>query len=448
MTATKIPVGLPVRNPTNSYWQTPPHPLKDHRTTPNLPSSSQYVIVGSGVTGASIAHKLLLSHPTAQITILEARTAASGASGRNGGHCRGGRYLEFKNYAERFGKDDALKMDQWEEDNVKNVGVFIREHGIECDLRDVESVDVTTDDGQFQDILEALKMRKEVAGKAGVALWEHKIWSQEEARKELLIPQAVGAVSFPAHVLNPYRFVCALLEMSLEKGMNLQTNTPVVEVAKQHSGKKWIVSTERGDVEADRVILATNAYTSALYPPVADFIIPTRGQIAAIRPGSNIAGNPALKRTCEMSDGTSGDYFQSRQKPFTGAGDLIMGGGRRVSPTGEQPILDDSTIHPAISSYLVKTVPPKYFGRENWGEDGEVVMEWTGIMAYTKDQQPIIGQAPGQDGLWICAGFNGHGMALTFQAAEALVGLLTGREAEVEKWLPDCFKIARVPRIR
>jgi glycine/D-amino acid oxidase-like deaminating enzyme len=36
-------------------------------------------------------------------------------------------------------------------------------------------------------------------------------------------------------------------------------------------------------------------------------------------------------------------------------------------------------------------------------------MEWTGIMGYTKDRQPIIGQAPGQDGLWFCAGFNGHG---------------------------------------
>jgi len=36
-------------------------------------------------------------------------------------------------------------------------------------------------------------------------------------------------------------------------------------------------------------------------------------------------------------------------------------------------------------------------------------MEWTGIMGYTKDEQPIIGQAPGQDGLWICAGFHGHG---------------------------------------
>jgi len=30
-------------------------------------------------------------------------------------------------------------------------------------------------------------------------------------------------------------------------------------------------------------------------------------------------------------------------------------------------------------------------------------------MGYTPDKQPIIGEAPDQPGLWICAGFHGHG---------------------------------------
>ena len=36
-------------------------------------------------------------------------------------------------------------------------------------------------------------------------------------------------------------------------------------------------------------------------------------------------------------------------------------------------------------------------------------MEWTGIMGYTFDSQPIVGEDPDREGLWICAGFNGHG---------------------------------------
>ncbi len=82
---------------------------------------------------------------------------------------------------------------------------------------------------------------------------------------------------------------------------------------------------------------------------------------------------------------------------------------------GEQPILDDTTIHPNISYHLTHAAA-KYFGRENWGKDGKVLQEWTGIMGYTPDKQPIVGEATVQKGLWICAGFHGHGKQSTFHS--------------------------------
>ena len=332
MTRTKNPVSLPYLNPTKAYWQTPPLPISDHRTTPHLPSSSKYVIVGSGVTGASIAYKLLTLEPKASIVLLEAREArqaCSGATGRNGGHCRAGRYTNFKTDLEKFGKEEAFLLEKLEEENVKNVGEFIKKHGIECDLRDVETVDIWTDPKQWNEILEALKARKKVCeGRLDAdVLTKHKVWSAEEAKEGLLIPEAVGAVSFRAFALQPYKFICKVLEMCIEKGMNLQTNTPVLEVS-QLSGrreKRWVVNTPRGNIVAEKVILATNAYTGALYPPLAEAIIPTRAQVAAVRPGSNIAGNPALMRTCGLSSAISGDYMQTRADGSSGAGDVIIG---------------------------------------------------------------------------------------------------------------------------
>ncbi|RFU31321.1 hypothetical protein B7463_g5007, partial [Scytalidium lignicola] len=430
-------IGLPHPNPTKAYWQTPPHPIADHRSTESLPASAQYVIIGSGITGAAIAYKLLLEQPSASIVMLEARQAASGATGRNGGHCRARRYLSFKNDIKTFGEEDAVRMMDFEKSNVRHVGEFIQRNEIECDLRSVETVDIYTDEKQWDEALEALKAIKEVVGEEEDEEEEgsfsdnstkihvkHKVWSQKETREELLIPDGVGAISFPAFVLSPYKFVCGILELAMKKGLNLQTNTPVVEVTptsiffSSASGeqcphqRQWVVSTkERGEIIADRVILATNAYTAALYPPLARFIVPTRGQVAAVRPGSKIAGNPVLKRSGGLNSAESGDYFQSRAKGFSGEGDIIIGGGRRMGSHGEQPVLDDSVIHPHISDYLTRGVPAKYFGRENWGEDGEVLQEWTGIMGYTVDKQPIVGEAvgTGHEGLYICAGFNGHG---------------------------------------
>lgn len=83
-----LPAFLPVDNPTRPFWRTDPHPLDEHRTTPDLPPQSDIVIIGAGYAGVSIAYHLLKltsaqseSHPS--ITILEARQACSGATGRN-----------------------------------------------------------------------------------------------------------------------------------------------------------------------------------------------------------------------------------------------------------------------------------------------------------------------------------------------------------------------------
>ena len=76
--------GLPRPQPTISYWQDPPDALAGLRTTDHLPEHVDIVIIGSGITGASIAYNLLVKQPKLSVVLLEAREAASGASGRNG----------------------------------------------------------------------------------------------------------------------------------------------------------------------------------------------------------------------------------------------------------------------------------------------------------------------------------------------------------------------------
>lgn len=79
-----VPPGLPRPEPTVSYWQDPPLDIADCRTTARLPDHVDIVIIGGGITGATIAYDLLTAKPDLQILLLEARQAASGASGRNG----------------------------------------------------------------------------------------------------------------------------------------------------------------------------------------------------------------------------------------------------------------------------------------------------------------------------------------------------------------------------
>ena len=80
--------GLPVPNPSSSFWHSEPNEfLLGHRTTPELPATADIVIVGSGITGSSVA-RFLAEDDRAKgrnIVMLEAREACWGATGRNGG---------------------------------------------------------------------------------------------------------------------------------------------------------------------------------------------------------------------------------------------------------------------------------------------------------------------------------------------------------------------------
>jgi len=42
--------------------------------------------------------------------------------------------------------------------------------------------------------------------------------------------------------------------------------------------------------------------------------------------------------------------------------------------------------------------------------DAEIAAEWAGLYEVTPDDQPIIGRIPMIEGLYICAGFSGHGL--------------------------------------
>lgn len=82
------PASLPSENPSESFWHTQPSPLLlGHRTTRDLPTEADVVIIGSGITGASVAHHLL-DHEEGvfvdghDVVMLEAREACWGATGR------------------------------------------------------------------------------------------------------------------------------------------------------------------------------------------------------------------------------------------------------------------------------------------------------------------------------------------------------------------------------
>ena len=73
---------LPSPHPTFSFWHNEPSLfLLHHRTTSELPKVADVVVIGSGISGAFAAKKLL-EEPKLSVVMLEAREACWGATGR------------------------------------------------------------------------------------------------------------------------------------------------------------------------------------------------------------------------------------------------------------------------------------------------------------------------------------------------------------------------------
>lgn len=101
--------GTPVDDPTISFWQEPPLPFAQHASS-SLPKDADIVIIGSGITGISTALHLLRRDPKLNIVMLEARTAISGATGRNGGHIKAVPWADHYALKETYGKESAIKI--------------------------------------------------------------------------------------------------------------------------------------------------------------------------------------------------------------------------------------------------------------------------------------------------------------------------------------------------
>lgn len=143
--------GLPRPNPTVSAWQVPAHPLASHQS-PVFPERTDFVVIGSGITGCSVT-KSLLEHEAAidaHVTLLEARTLVSGATGRNGGHLVTASGHTFGPLAKQHGIEAAKQITRFSVLNIEHVMRMVR--GMDpklqedCQIRDVLKVMAVGDD--------------------------------------------------------------------------------------------------------------------------------------------------------------------------------------------------------------------------------------------------------------------------------------------------------------
>ena len=133
--------GLPQPNPTESYWQRVPHALANAQS-PSIQQTTDFAVIGSGITGLSVSKTILEQHPSAKVTVLEARTLCSGATGRNGGQLVANAGEEYLHLAQAHGPEMAGKIIKFTFLNVQKMQDLINECGEESEHQQVQKLRV------------------------------------------------------------------------------------------------------------------------------------------------------------------------------------------------------------------------------------------------------------------------------------------------------------------
>ncbi|KAK7415671.1 hypothetical protein QQX98_005703 [Neonectria punicea] len=449
--------GLPRPNPTISSWQVPVHPTVASVQSSALPQRTDFAIIGSGITGCS-ATKSLLEHPTAagsHVTVLEARTLVSGATGRNGGHLVTASGHTYGPLADKHGVEAAKQITRFSIFNINTIMDMVREMDqslqTECQIRDVLKVMAVGDDETWatakRSVLEFQKAVPEYSN-------YHRIIEKEGVPERWNIKNSSGAVEHNAGAIWPYRLLTAIYEQLLAKYPNrlaIETNTPVTRIKhlpENNAEYPYAVETPRGIIRAKRVIHCTNGHSSHLLPGLAGRIYPFRGTMTVQEPGPSLK-NRGASRSWSLSskphlDVETGFYmtglYYLQQNALTGQ--IWIG---NETAYLKDILTSDDTYVPEEARQALATMLPEFF-LEGWDgkQTSEISAIWSGIQGHTADGLPLVGRVPasiigssGDNEQWIAAGFNGYGMDKCWLTGEALVKMMLGED--VRAWFPECF---------
>lgn len=387
-----------------SYWHDTAAPFAHGRADP-VEGKVDVAVIGGGFTGLNAARKL--AKEGVSVAVLEAREVGSGGSGRNGGHLNNGVAHGYAEAKAHLGAERAHALYRAYDRSIDMIEDVIADEGIECDFRRAGK-------------LKLASKASHVAGlRANFELIHREVDADTRWLEKSDLKDEVGAAGFhggmlyeKAAMMHMGRYVAGLAEAAHRHGALIWEHAPVE--ARLRTATGWELQTPKGRIRADRVILATGAYTGQVARApfgwfrrriisVGSFIIATRpldrDEVAATMPGN---------RTCVTSMNI-GNYF--RLSPDNR---LIFGGRARFSAVSDQR--SDAKSGEVLRESLARTFPHL--------ADIGIDYCWGGLVGMTKDRYPRAGM---HDGMLYAMGYSGHGAQMSTLLGQSLADMAMGR---------------------
>ena len=391
------------RTPQSCWWRDTAPPADhsqlegDHRT--------EIAIIGGGFTGLNAA--FALANAGAETTVIDAEQPGWGASGRNGGFCcLGGSKLSGGVIARRFGQDQRAEWHKAERAAVNHVDALLSDNDIDADRHSEGETLLAHTPKAMRDMVET---SAETAAIHSVA---PDIIRTEELCQRGLGGTFHGGVTLPiGFALNPAKYHAGLSRAVKEQGVRFFGQSPALSITP--TGAAWRITTPKGTITADKVILATNGYSSEDMPDwLRARYLPVQSSIIVTRPITESEQARQGWTSLQMCYDSRNLLHYFRLMPD---GRFLFGmrGGLRATARAEAALsrkirADFHTLFP------------------EW-RDLEITHEWSGLVCLMHSLTPFAGPVPDQPGLFAAMGYHGNGVAMGSYLGARLADTVLGR---------------------
>jgi 4-methylaminobutanoate oxidase (formaldehyde-forming) len=359
----------------------------DTSTSSDLPARAQYVVVGGGVVGTSIAYHLATMGQK-EVVLLERKQLTSGTTWHAAGEVVSGGASEDPLWMARYSRDLYTRLEEETglSTGFKQVGYLQlatterRDEAYRRETAYCRSVGMTKEILSPKEILDIVPMMQ-------VDDIIHGFWTPDEGRA------------------NPVDVTMSMAKGARQKGAQIFEETEVTDFVVENGRIKGVV-TPRGTIECEKVILASGLWGRELAAK-AGVSVPLQAAEHYYLLTEPIDG-VTVQNVPVIEDPEAYGYYREE------GGGLLVG---MFEPVGAAWSLDGT---PKDSAFAV--LPPDWdrlgpflevaMKRFPMLEDAGIRTLFCGPESFTDDISPMLGESPEVDGLYLACGLNSVGILM------------------------------------
>lgn len=367
-------------------------------------------IVGAGFTGLSTAIHLKEKDPSLHVVVIESNVVGYGASGRNAGFSMRLFGVSMELTVLRYGKKRTKEADEYMVDAVNHLEYMIKKYNIDCDYVRDGMITVATNPLQLKQLKKEMKFAEEMGLK-------HLKWLDKDETKKLVnSPTYLGARYDEACALvQPAKLVRGLADVAEKLGVIIYEQTAM---KKLHVDERKL-ETEKGNIYANNIVVATNAYSN-FHRKLKRHQIPIYTYITLTEPLKDEQLHEiGWKKRVGIEDARNLLHYY-RLTPDN----RLLFGGNDIRYYYGGTLTDAQDRNKEIKKILqeqMKTIFPHL-------KNISFTHHWGGPISASLDLVPVIGKI--SDNVWYSMGCIGHGVSLTNYNGLTLAELLLGEQSK------------------